>query len=1101
MENQTLQSQFRNWTILLIVVPSILIMSIYTIGQISIAKQQNLELIEQRVHSQELLIEYWMEERSRSIRELSATADFRRLDEGQMTEALYLKQQTDNNFDSLSYIHKDGFFKISTLSLGIQYPSAIGKPYYEAALMGKEYISDVVIGRNSGKPIINFSSPIYDYDGNFQGLVLGSVKTATLEKLFRDNFIGQTGDIYLVNRQGMLIAEPRFINLLIEKGLVTDTAIMKLVLPEDALRNIQLGETGTAAWTNYLGDKVLGAYQHIPERDWTLIGKINKSEVLTPIYEQLATMAVATIVLVLLIIPLATLITNRIKKPIDWLIGQSNLIAAEQYQMVGQDKGLEKPIYELGILCETFILMSRKIESTIGLLNENRIHLRSKVTQIEEINCELEETNAMLEEEISERQKIEEEIKKMNDGLEDKVKERTSQLDELNRTLDKSNTLLAMKIAEQKRVEDELKKSEERFRTMFEQAPLGIALIDSLTREIYHVNPRFAEIAGRTIEEIIHMDLIRITHPDDLQEELGKMVLLNHNKITDFTMKKRYIRPDGSIVWINMAIASLQNQIKGNLHHLCMIEDITENKLMQERLQKYQILAEKANDIMMFLDKEGNILEANDAAVRMYGYTLQELLAMTVFDLRRIKKTSYVIAQMELAHQEGIIFETTHYRKDGTMIHMEVSSKGNVLGNKSVLLSIVRDITERKKAQEAMILAMEKAEAANAAKSQFLANMSHEIRTPMNGIIGMTDITLMTDLEEEQREYLTIVKSSTRSLLRVLNDILDYSKVEAGKIDLEKMPFDLQTTMNDVIDLFEIGAKQKGLEINLNMDRRVPKNIIGDSVRLRQVLSNLVGNGIKFTSQGQIIINVTIEKMYENKVKLKFVVEDTGIGIANDKLDKLFKRFSQVDDSNTRQFGGTGLGLAISKKLIEIMGGEIGVKSKENVGSSFFFTAVFGLQEGRNEAAQDTIYNELIQYKNPEPKKVLLAEDDLVSRNMVTIILEKKGFKVIAVENGKEAISAVEKESFDVILMDINMPYLDGYAATSIIRLKEDNSNSLKPIIAMTAYALKGDREKCLEAGMDDYISKPINLNQVVAIVQKYAYIGDKDERHGHTNI
>ena len=1080
MKNQTLQRQFQMWTILLIVVPSMLIMSIYTIGQIAIAKQQNLELIRQRVHSQERLIDYWMGERAISVRELSQTEAFQKLDEREMRAALELKQHSDQKFDSLSYIHKDGFFKMSTLRQGIHYPSAIGKPYYEASMAGKEYISDMVIGRNSGQPIINFSSPIYDKAGVLQGLILGSVKMTTLQILLQENWFGETGEIHLVNSNGTLLNEPRYANILIDQGFIEGTAIMKLKMSEDALRNIKLGENGTANWVNYRGQKVLGAYQYIPQRNWTLIGKINEQEVLTPIYKQLGMMAGTTVILILLILPLITRITNRIKKPIDWLIGQSNLIAEEHYEIVGKDKREEQTNYELTMLCDTFIQMSYKIQSSITLLKEKEAHLGSKVTEIEEINFQLEESNAMLEEEIFERQKAEEKIKKLNDSLEDKVKERTRQLDE-------SNALLLMKIAEQQGAEEALRKSEEGFRTMFEQAPLGIALVDSLTGHFYQVNPRFAEIAGRTMEEMKDLDWMSITHPDDIQEDIDNMTLLNAGKITGFTMNKRYIHPDQSIVWINMTIAPLRDQRQENPCHLCMIEDVTENKKMNERLEKYQILSEKANDIIIFIDDEGNILEVNDAAVRMYGYTFEEFLTMTIFKLRHVEKTTEILEQIRLVNSEGIVFETIHYKKDGTAMHVEVSSQGNLLGNKNVLLSIVRDITERKKTQQEIILAMEKAEAANAAKSQFLANMSHEIRTPMTGIIGMTDITLMTELTAEQREYLTVVKTSTMSLLRILNDILDYSKIEAGKIDLEKLPFSLNNTIHEVLNLFENSAKQKGLALTVHIDKRIPKNIVGDSVRLRQVLSNLVGNGIKFTMQGEVAVNVDIEAIYENNIKLKFVVKDTGIGIAEDKINKLFKRFSQIDDSNTRQFGGTGLGLAISKKLIEIMGGEIGVESKEQIGSTFFFTALFGRLDGNIETTiMGMNHNQLNEYQNFTLKKILLAEDDPVSRNMISILLKKKGFEVIAVENGKEAILAFEKEKFVLILMDINMPYLDGCSAAGIIRQKEKAMDYYTPIVAMTAYALKGDREKCLYTGMDDFISKPINIRQVMDMICKY---------------
>lgn len=381
MKNQPLRHQFRLWTISLVVVPSLLVMGIYTVSQISVAKKQNLELISERVHSQKRLIDYWMAERAANVRELSQIKAFRNLDEQQMQSALDLKQQHDKNFDSLSYIGKDGYFKMSTLSRPIQYSSAIGRPYFEEALAGKEYISDVVIGRNSGLPIINVSSPIYDDTGIFQGAILGSISTATLETLLRESWIGQTGEVFLVNREGTMLTELRYVNVLVDKGLIEGTAKMNFKITKDAFGNIQLGQSGTAEWIDYRGNKVLGAYLDVPNQNWTFIGKIDEAEVLFPIYQQLAMMAVGIIILVLLILPLATLITNRIKYPIDWLIRQSNLVAAEEYHMVGRDNSLEKMPRELRELCETFIKMNSKIGDTVSLLKENEARLEDEVNR------------------------------------------------------------------------------------------------------------------------------------------------------------------------------------------------------------------------------------------------------------------------------------------------------------------------------------------------------------------------------------------------------------------------------------------------------------------------------------------------------------------------------------------------------------------------------------------------------------------------------------------------------------------------------------------------------------------------------------------------
>jgi diguanylate cyclase (GGDEF)-like protein len=417
MKNQPLQRQFRLWTVLLVIVPSLLIMVIYTVGQMHVAKQKNLELISQRVEFQQQLIEYWLTERANDVRKLSQLEAFRSLDEGQMKSTLELMQRYSKDFDSLSYIDQDGYFRMSTLAGGIRHTSTTGQPYFEAAALGKEYISDVVIGRNSGLPIINFSAPIYDTAGNFQGLILGSVRTTTIETLLRDNWMGQTGEILLVNHEGRMLAEPRYVNRLIDKGSIEGTSKMKVKLSADALRNIHLGETGSAGWIDYLGNKVLGAYRYMPERGWTLIGSIGEDEILAPIYTQLGMMTGGTFLLVLFILPLATRLTHQIKRPIDWLIRQSNLVAAENYEMVGQDNGLTNMPYELSKLCETFVHMSRKIEITVSLLKENEAELESKVR---ESTSQLREINATLEEKIRERQAAQdalsqktEEIRKM----------------------------------------------------------------------------------------------------------------------------------------------------------------------------------------------------------------------------------------------------------------------------------------------------------------------------------------------------------------------------------------------------------------------------------------------------------------------------------------------------------------------------------------------------------------------------------------------------------------------------------------------------------------------------------------------------------------
>lgn len=397
MKINTLERQLKLWGLFLVLIPSFLIMAIYTVGQFQVVKQKNIELISQRLDFQKRIIEYSIAERANDVRKISRLEEFRALNESKMKNTLDMMQELSSDFDSLSYIDKNGYFKISTLNQGIRFTSTVSQPYFKQAALGQEYISDVVTGRNSGLPIINFSSPIYDNNGNFQGLILGSVRTATIETLLRENWIGQTGEIILINNQGVMIAEPRNAKKLIEKGLIEGSPQMKLKLSEEALKNIRLN----ASWFDYEAKKVVGAYQDIPERNWTLVGSIREEEIFAPIYTQLGLMASGTGILLLVILPLAATITNRLKRPIEWLIGQSNLIAQERYDQAMEARFSGHIPYELDKLCNTFVAMSKKIQTTVGLLKENEAKLEIKVAEIEDVN-------ARLAREIVERKLLEE---------------------------------------------------------------------------------------------------------------------------------------------------------------------------------------------------------------------------------------------------------------------------------------------------------------------------------------------------------------------------------------------------------------------------------------------------------------------------------------------------------------------------------------------------------------------------------------------------------------------------------------------------------------------------------------------------------------------
>ena len=666
------------------------------------------------------------------------------------------------------------------------------------------------------------------------------------------------------------------------------------------------------------------------------------------------------------------------------------------------------------------------------------------------------------------------------------------------------------------------------------------------------------------------------------------------------------------------------------------IEDTVAQRTRELRLSEARKAAvlEAALDCIITIDRHGHIMEINPAVETTLGYRRDDVLGKDLAKLLFAEVTQEKRGNGWFMNSGEVVnldhrLELTAQRADGSTIPVELTVTPIRTDEPALFTAYVRDITEHKKAERALCQAKDAAQKASRAKSEFLANMSHEIRTPMNGILGMTELALDTNLNEEQRDYLNTVKLSAQALLGIINDILDFSKIEAGKLDLEHTTFNLHEAIDLVMKTMALRAHEKGLELAYHLPPTVPEFLVGDPVRLRQVVTNLVGNALKFTEKGEVVVFVNREPTVGKDICLHFAVRDTGIGVPLEKQQHIFQAFAQADGSTTRRFGGTGLGLTISAQLVAMMGGRIWVESEPDKGSTFHFTVGFGAPENpqvsqmrpspsmqdlpalivddnatnrrilhdmlRNWGIKPTVAEsgaealeilhqaaarrekfplilldvmmpgmdgftlaenirrmpqnsgaiilmltssdlqgetarcrelgvaahlvkpipqaELLQSirmalclsgervnvadlphitatsrpANGVARRVLLAEDNQVNQKVVVRILEKAGHRIVVAENGREALIELDRQEFDLVLMDVQMPEMGGFEATARIREQEKTTGRHMPILALTAYAMKGDRERCLEAGMDAYLAKPIQANDLLRAVSEWA--------------
>lgn len=517
-----------------------------------------------------------------------------------------------------------------------------------------------------------------------------------------------------------------------------------------------------------------------------------------------------------------------------------------------------------------------------------------------------------------------------------------------------------------------------------------------------------------------------------------------------------------------------------------------QRRQLEQSLRLTQFALDNSADAAFWVKPDASFFYVNNAACRLLGYSREQLLSMTVSDVNPDHPPEVWPAYWKkLKQHRSLMFETSLRSSDGRLIPVEINANHVDFGGKEYNCSTVRDISGRLEANKELLTALEMERRAGRLKSEFLANMSHEIRTPMNGVLGVAELLLDTELTGEQRDYAETIRQSGNILLTLLNQILDLSKIEAGKMEVHSAPFDPRALIQETLKLLSHQAEQKGLQLVAECSAAVPRAVLGDASHVRRVLINLLGNAVKFTEQGRVELRAHRVGQHGGFVDIKFSVKDTGIGIPDEKLGVIFDKFTQADGSMTRKYGGSGLGLAICRQLVELMRGTIGVASQLGKGSTFWFTLRLPLVRTTEElhalssGVAPSGSHPLRRCSNRRPLRILVAEDNHLNQKVAMGLLGKLGYHAELAANGIQAVEMARARCYDLVLMDCEMPEMDGLEATREIRRGETGDRHV-PIIAMTAHAMDGVRQRCLAAGIDDYLSKPVHIDELRKMLARW---------------